>query len=101
MCGSKVEQSGVAHRAGFRQSVDIETATEGGDPCRYVLLAERDRSPLETLARKRKNVTLVGPHQEEYKCFVGAKQPPHLFGHERGAQALADHLGEGHPPTRG
>src|SRR5215831_1796084 len=83
MRGSKIEQLGLAHRDGFRQFVDIEAAAESGDLCRYVLLAERNRSPLETLARKRKNVALVGPHQKKYKCFVGAKQVLHLFGGKR------------------
>jgi hypothetical protein len=33
-------------------------------------------SPSE-IARKRKNVALIHPRKEEYKCFVGAKQPLH------------------------
>src|SRR6516162_1828307 len=31
MRGSKIEQLGLTHRDGFRQFVDIEAATEGGD----------------------------------------------------------------------
>src|SRR5262245_18081500 len=83
MSGSKIEQLGVAHRDGFRQFVDIEAAAEGGDLRRHVLLAERNRPPLETLARKRKNVALVGPRKEEYKRFVTAEQALHLFGGRR------------------
>ena len=48
-----------------------------------ILLAERNRPPLETLASKRKNVAFVGPCKEEYKCFVAAKQLLHLFRRER------------------
>src|SRR5262249_34631128 len=93
MRDSKIEQLGLAHRHGFRQFVDIEAAAEVGDLRRHVLLAERNRPPLETLARKRKNVALVGPRHEEYKCFVEAKQHLHLFGRERlAAEALADRL---------
>src|SRR6516164_2535434 len=83
MRGSKVEQLGVVHGDGFRQFVDIETATEGGDLRRHALLAERNRPPLETLACEHKNVTLIGAHQKKYKCFVGAKQVLHLFGGKR------------------
>ena len=74
---------GLPHRDGFRQFFDIEAAAKGGDLRRHVLLAERNRPPLETLARERKNVALVGPCQEEHKGLVGAKQLLHLFRHER------------------
>src|SRR5262252_4192400 len=83
MRGSKIEQLGLTHRDGFRQFVDIEAAAEGGDLRRHVLLAKRNRPPLETIARKRKNVALVGPRKEEYKCFISAKQPLYLFGRRR------------------
>src|SRR5262249_727091 len=51
MRGSKIEQLGLAHRDGFRQFVDIEAAAEGGNHRRHVLLVERNRAPLEALAR--------------------------------------------------
>src|SRR5262245_58308080 len=83
MRGSKIEQLGLAHRDGFRQFVEIEASAEGGNHRRDVLLAERNRPPLETLARKRKNVALVRGRKEEYKCFVTAEQALHLFGGRR------------------
>src|SRR5262245_16080518 len=83
MRASKIEELDLAHRDGFRQFVDIEAAAEGDDPCRHVLLAKRNRPPLETLACKRKNVALVRAREEEYKCFVTAKQALHLFGGRR------------------
>src|SRR6516162_11751522 len=83
MRGSKIEQLGLAHRDGFRQFVDIEAAAESGDLRRHVLLAERNRAPLETLTCKRKNVALVGPRKEEYKCLITAEQALHLFGGRR------------------
>src|SRR5262249_13152530 len=49
----------------------------------HVLLAERNRLPLKPVARKRKNVALVGPRKEEYKRFVTAEQALHLFGGRR------------------
>src|SRR5215831_19732751 len=79
MCRSKIEQLDLAHR----DVVDIEAAAEGSDLRRHVLLAERNRPPLEALARKRKNVALVGPRKEEYKRFVTAEQALHLFGGRR------------------
>src|SRR5262249_56347341 len=68
---------------GCGRRVDVEAAGEGGNLRRYVLLAERNRAPLEALACKRKSVALFGPRKEEYKCFVGSKQPLHLFGGRR------------------
>src|SRR5258708_2004788 len=83
MRGRKVEKLGLVPRDGFRQFIDIEAGAEGGDLRRHVLLAKRNRPPLETLARKRKNVALAGPSKEEYKCFVTAEQALHLFGGRR------------------
>src|SRR5262249_45713127 len=83
VCGSKIEQLGLAGIERFRQFFDIEAAAKGSDLRRQVLLAERNRLPLKTLARKRKNVTLVGSCKKEYKRFVAAKQPLHLFDRKR------------------
>src|SRR5258708_40121978 len=83
MPGSKIEPLGLAHRDRFRQFCDIEAAAEGADLRRHVLHAERNRPPLETLARKRKNITLVGPRKEEYERFVGAKQLLDFFVRKR------------------
>src|SRR5262249_18716565 len=86
---------GLPIETDFVSSSTSKRRREGALFSRDVRFDERIRPPVATPASKRKNVGLVGPRQEEYKRFVGAKQHLHLFGRERlAAQAFEVRLGE-------
>ena len=78
---SEVEQHRLA--GGLLQLVEIEAAAECGDLLREVLGTDRNRAPVEAIARQREDVALLVSGQEEDQRLIGAEQLLHFLGLER------------------